>query len=321
MKVLYIGNIVVEFGCVANINKALQKTKHDIFSLYYPTYQNNYDYFNSMMEAQIEGFKPDIVITEKVMGLTYEMIMDLKKKFKVPICQWTFDHMGTVLGEDRYAWWGKQAKAFDLTFNSEDCMHEKYLKDGIKHRIIRQGFNPEVFKTGIEINEEDKKKYTSDVMFVGGAHNKWREEFIENLTGDETIKFRWYTQTYLEELNKAGNCSKIGIATNYDDTEDRGWSNKVAEYMGMGLLVLSPHLLSMDKEGFVDKENIVYYKAHDLDDLKSKIKYYLEHDDEREMIAQCGMELALDTMTWDTIVDGFLEELEKEGVINERKII
>lgn len=314
MRILYAGSIHLEFGCEGQVNLSLQKTKHEIFSLYYPTYLQSYEYHNSMLESMIEGFKPDICIINKAMGLTYDMIIDLKKRYNILIIQWIWDHMGTVLGEDRYAWWGKQAKAFDLTFNSEDCMHEKYLKDGIKHRIIRQGFNHEIFKK-VEVTKEDKKTYTSDVIFVGGAHNKWRQKFIENLTEDKNIKFHWYTQTYLEELNKAGNCSKIGIATNYDDTEDRGWSNKVAEYMGMGLLVLSPHLPSMDKEGFKDKENIVYYKAHDLDDLKSKIKYYLEHEEERKDIAENGRKLALKTMTWDIIVNGFLEELKKEGVL------
>lgn len=304
----------MDYGCVGNIKESLQKTKHDIFALYYPTYQQKYDYYNSILEAQIEGFKPDLIIVEKVMGLTYEMIMDLKKRFNVPIVQWTFDHMGKVLGEDRWKWWGKQAKAFDLTFNSEDCMHEKYLKEGIKHRIIRQGFNHEIFKK-VEVDKGNKIKYSSDVMFVGGAHNKWRQKFITDLTEDKKIKFNWYSQTYLKKLNIAGNCSKIGIATNYDDTEDRGWSNKIAEYMGMGLLVLSPHLPSMDKEGFIDKGNIVYYKAHDLDDLRSKIKYYLEHEEERKLIAESGRKLALDTMTWDIIVNKFLEQLKKEGVI------
>ncbi len=314
MKILFVGNIIIDYGCVFNIKESLEKTKHDIFSLYYPTYQERYEYFNSMMEAQIEGFKPDLVIVEKVMGLTYEMIMDLKKRFKIPIVQWIWDHMGKVLGEDRWKWWGKQAKAFDLTFNSENCMHEKYLKEGIKHRIIRQGFNHEVFKK-VEVTKEDKITYTSDVMFVGGAYNKWRQKFIKNLTEDKNIKFHWYSQTYLEKLNLAGNCSKIGIATNYDDTEDRGWSNKLAEYMGMGLLVLSPHLPTMDKVGFKDKENIVYYKVHDLNDLKSKIQYYLEHEEERKKIAENGRKLVLATMTWDIIVNKFLEQLNEEDVI------
>ncbi len=314
MKILYVGNIIKDFGCVASINNALQRTEHEIFSLYYPTYRQKYDYYNDILESQIEGFKCDLILVEKVMGLTYDMIMDFKKRFNVPIVQWTFDHMGTVLNEDRWAWWGKQAKAFDLTFNSEDCMHEKYLKEGIKHRIIRQGFNHEVFKK-VEVSKEDKEEYTADVLFAGGHYNEWRRKFIKNLSEDKTIDFKWYTKTYLEELNKAGNCSKMAIATNYDDTEDRGWSNRIAESMGMGMLVLSPHLPSMDKEGFKDKANIVYYKTHDIDDLKSKIRYYMEHEEERKTIAWVGRNLALSTMTWDIIVKRFLEQLKKEGVI------
>ena len=314
MRILFVGNICIDFGCVASINNSLQKTEHEIFALYYPTYQPRYEYYNSILEAQIEAFKPDLIICEKVMGLTYEMIMDLKKRFNVPIVQWTFDHMGTVLGEDRWKWWGKQAKAFDLVFNSENCMHDKYLKEGINHRIIRQGFNQEVFKK-VELTKGDKIKYASDVMFVGQAYNKWRQKFIENLTKDKDINFKWYSQTYLEKLNKAGNCSKIAIATNIVDTEDRGWSNKLAEYMGMGLLVLSPHLQTMDKVGFKDKENIVYYKTHDLDDLKAKIKYYLEHEKERKKIAENGRKLALETMTWDIQVNKLLKQIEKEGIV------
>lgn len=44
------------------------------------------------------------------------------------------------------------------------------------------------------------------------------------------------------------------------------------------------------QEDFEDGKHLVFYKFGDFDDLKSKIDYYLEHDDEREKIRLAGHE-------------------------------
>jgi Glycosyl transferases group 1 len=64
---------------------------------------------------------------------------------------------------------------------------------------------------------------------------------------------------------------------------------RLLEAIVSGAMVMSDVMLSIPRD-FVDGESIVFY--HDLDDLRTKIKYYLEHDAERLEIASKGWTLA-----------------------------
>lgn len=57
-----------------------------------------------------------------------------------------------------------------------------------------------------------------------------------------------------------------------------------------------PELKSIEKYGFIDGVHYTSYTS--LDDAKKKIKYYLEHDKERETIAKAAYKQALKTGTY-----------------------
>ena len=59
---------------------------------------------------------------------------------------------------------------------------------------------------------------------------------------------------------------------------------------------------------YVPDKEIVLYK--DRDDLVEKIKYYLEHDEERDMIAKAGRERALRDHTWEKRFDYIFKIME-----------
>jgi hypothetical protein len=65
---------------------------------------------------------------------------------------------------------------------------------------------------------------------------------------------------------------------------------RLMEAIASGAMVLSDVMLSIPKD-FVDGESIVFYK--NMDDLKSKIMYYLKHEEERLAIARRGWTLAM----------------------------
>ena len=87
-------------------------------------------------------------------------------------------------------------------------------------------------------------------------------------------------QKYIDCINKSKICI---ISTNVFNSPNM----KFTEFTSCGSFVLSDRPADMKELGFKDGEHIVIYK--DLNDLKKKIRYYLKHEKERELIAKNGM--------------------------------
>lgn len=69
-------------------------------------------------------------------------------------------------------------------------------------------------------------------------------------------------------------------------------------------------------EYFVNGEELVIYS--DLDDMCEKIKYYLEHDEERERIAKAGQAKVRELFSYDNRISDIAMILrESDGGYNE----
>ena len=63
---------------------------------------------------------------------------------------------------------------------------------------------------------------------------------------------------------------------------------RVFEAMGCGAMLLTPRIGNGLLKLFTDGVDLVTYEAHNPEDAAAKIRYYLEHDDERQQIADSG---------------------------------
>lgn len=310
------GNTRIHHGAEAMIVQALKNAGHEVIEVSYPTYANDYSHLNNILDGVIEGTCPDFVLCGKVMGVTAEFLKHLKERNKIPFIQWTFDKMTNFKDEDRTKWWFPQAKGWDLSMNAEDCETGHYNSIGIKHRILREGFDPKIFYP-IEPTKEAEKKYWCDVMFAGHNYYKFRKDLCEMFQNLKEVKFRQYSELYTTALNKAGSVTKLSITTNSNDFEDAGWSSRLVQHMGMGLPVLSPHIPAMDFEGFIDKENIIYYDTRDLEDLKEKALFYLkpENEEKRKEIGKKAREMVMKHHTWEIRIKQLFEIMKEEGLL------
>ena len=303
MKLLFAGNLHIEYGVEWYISKYLKKLGYDVIEVVYPTYLRDYELLNVLLDNKITETKPDLVLCAKCMGLTAEHIKEIKTKHHVKIVQWVFDNMGVVNGEDRAKWWIPQAKEFDMVFNSEFCMNKEYKKLGINHRYTPQGYDPEIFH---KLNNIEKD---NDVVFVGNLHNEWRKKIVTELP--KHFKFIHYSNLFKNELNLALNKSKVAICTNYNDFEDRGYSNRVPEAIGSGIAIVSPELESMKSIGFVNGINYVKYQPHNIESLIESIKFLLYNEPMLNNVSNEGNKLALKKFTWDKIINEVIKEVMK----------
>lgn len=167
--------------------------------------------------------------------------------------------------------------------------------------------------------------HANDVVFVGsrGYHSAYpmRPRLLD-----------WLKQTYGprfthaggdsgtgpirgDDLNRLYANSKIAVGDSYivdPNYPGKYWSDRVPETLGRAGFALVPRVFGLD-EYFTNGEHLATYEHGDFDDLRFKIDYYLEADDEREKIRRAGQEHAKANHSyvrrWETILSTVFEEV------------
>jgi hypothetical protein len=109
------------------------------------------------------------------------------------------------------------------------------------------------------------------------------------------------------DLNRIYARSKIAIGDTLNINFNYPYysSDRLFESTGRGGFTIYPNILGLDAF-FEDKKEIVFYEHGNIRDLKTKIDYYLEHDEERESIRLAGHQRAKNEHTykhrWATIL-------------------
>ncbi|HUU87057.1 MAG TPA: glycosyltransferase [Candidatus Glassbacteria bacterium] len=108
---------------------------------------------------------------------------------------------------------------------------------------------------------------------------------------------------YVRKLNQ----SKIFVISN---NINKRLSMKYTEAMACGALVLADEPEDLETQGFKRGDHLVIYDG--LEDLKTKIKYYLKNDMEREMIAKDGMNFVRNRHSCEMRVKQFTKIVKRE---------
>jgi len=147
-----------------------------------------------------------------------------------------------------------------------------------------------------------------DVMAVFTTHSV----FHPNRTKIIQLVRKLGIKTFIEKVSqyeyiKAINRSKIFVNANSI------WGSltmKYSEVLACGTLFLTDKPRDFEREGFIDGKHLVLYE--NMEDLEDKIKYYLDHDGEREQIAKQGMEFVRKNHSCAVRVKQFTEIVQRE---------
>lgn len=158
------------------------------------------------------------------------------------------------------------------------------------------------------------KKY--DIGFVGYVSFRKRAEMLDTMF-KEFPNF-WYGQRRFEEAAEIYRKSRIVFNTAADDDVNM----RVFEATATGAFLLTEEVPHLD-ELFEIGKHLVTYKT--IDEAIEKVKYYLEHAEEREAIAKAGMEHTLSHHTYrhrlETILDitGIIPGVDSKGESKSKK--
>jgi Glycosyl transferases group 1 len=198
------------------------------------------------------------------------------KEVAHPIAYWASDtHINNGMDGDSYPYRMRMAKKADFAFVAQKRGLEMMQKDGMNGIWLPHAFEPQAYYP-IPIAT---KKY--DICFVGNVNSQNREDALDKLFA--AFPNFYYGQALFDEAARKFCESKIVF--NIAMTDDLNM--RVFETLGTGSFLLTNWIPTIE-EFFEDGKHLVLYRNEE--EMIEKAKYYLEHDDEREKIAQAGYE-------------------------------
>ena len=108
---------------------------------------------------------------------------------------------------------------------------------------------------------------------------------------------------YNKELEKTLQNYKIALGHNCVNSPGY-WSSRLYITIGFGGFFITPYIKLLERE-FKNKKHLVWYK--NLKEGKKLIRYYLEHNKEREKIRRQGYEYCQKNYNWDVRAKEFIK--------------
>lgn len=277
-------------------------------------------YINFLGEAAMakaSSFMPELIIAIAQSPLTPNIIQRLKGG-GASVAFWFVEDFRTLL------YWKDVAPYYDYFFAIQrGDFFDELKKIGAKnYHYLPQACSPDIHKK-ITLTEDDKKLYSSDISFMGAGYYN-RRVFFQGLM-DFDFKI-WGTEwDYLsplarciqkngerlspDEYVKIYNASKINLnlhSSSYHEGVDPSGdfvNPRVFELASCGAFQLVDYRTELDNLFKVDEEIICY---RDLRELRERIKFYLEHPEEREKISENARIKALKFHTFENRMEEML---------------
>lgn len=225
------------------------------------------------------------------------------------------------------------------TVDKRGCeyFNEWASKKGVQCKVYHMplGFSPSLYRF-MDVGEE----YKSDVCIAGAIFNRRRTvidylhkikdkvdlrvispaDWVGRIIRQDGVKYLHRTHVSAEEMVKYYCGSKIILVVNRDyepsnDTKlESTTPGRVFQETATRRMVLVDNSRPEIFDYFEDGKEIVTFDPNDGDDLRNKVLYYLEHEEEREAIAHNGYVRTMRENTWKKRIKGFLKFIkENEG--------
>jgi hypothetical protein len=241
--------------------------------------------------AQARTFQPDVIFISDVLYLPAHFHRTLK------------EHAKLLVGEIAYPLPpGLDLGPFDLIVSAAPHFVDRIRKTGTRSELWRHGFEPTILE---HIDTETKDV---DLAFIGSVSqdHQLRLELLEQLCRHVPISFwgagaetlppdsplqgRVKPPLWGYDMYRQFRRSKMALNIHIDMAEQYAANMRLYEATGVGTLLLTDWKTNLHELFEVGKEVVAYRSIEECIEL---VKYYLEHDDEREAIARAGQERTL----------------------------
>lgn len=346
MKVLYAGPLNAEGTCYSRY-RALQRLGLDIIAFdteptldwaQVPTTCRAFELLtlrgpriarvNAAFQDAIEANRPEVIWIDKGFWLWPATLRRARR------CGGLFVHHNTDYLHTRN-WrmrWSRRlmvatADLFDVFLTTNLADFERYSRLlGVRAHLTHLGFDDERFDAR-PLDANAAAKWAADVVFVG--HHEPRTEAGLTALADAGIKLKVYGQSRWrqsrlaerfpgmvgfplsnEDYVAALKGARIGLCifSNYNKNQTAGRSFEIPACGTFLLGLRSPQHLECYREG----REAEFFSSHE--ELVSKARYYLEHDDKRQAVAARGRQRCIDSgYSWAAIMRRDWEIIVREN--------
>lgn len=235
----------------------------------------------------------DFILISQWSGYPKNFAKNTKEFYRSPVIYWAFDYQ-FASHED---WHFEMAKEADMFLSPEMGHQDEYRKMGVNFRWFPQSFAPDFL-------DRVKTEKIYDVTFTGSLSGSQRRYEVLKAVNDN-FDLHVFTTTP-QAFNGFKNIhsavldydlpelvaqSKINLSVDSFHVEG-SWSDRNAQIMACGGFVLFKYV-PFSENMFHDY--VEYFNT--TDECLEKIKYYLEHDKERELIANRAFNYAQERLT------------------------
>lgn len=194
-----------------------------------------------------------------------------------------------------------KAKEFDHVFVNQKDAVEMFAKDGVEATWLPHAVEPRAYPN----YPAAIKKY--DIGFIGYVSFEKRALMLDTML--KAFPNFWYGQRLFEECAEIYRKSRIVFNTAATDDLNM----RVFEATATGSFLLTENIPTIH-ELYDDGVHLVTYDS--IPDAIEKARYYIEHEDEREKIAQAGMLRTLKHHTYKNRIETALEIINQKEAIN-----
>jgi len=210
---------------------------------------------------------------------------------------WYFDPITGI--PEREMWMDMIIPYVDLGFMTNETWIRRHNYSNL--RTLRQGCNDEDKSLG-----KEKEEYKTDIAFTGSIYGD-REKFVEALKVVYGDKFKVFNSAFGKDFKDLCATAKILVAPRHPN-DDFFWSNRIYMTLGNGGFLIHPNFEGLKEEY---EEGVHYVGYATGQELREKIDYYLEHEEERKKVQKTGYEHTIRNYTYTDRCKKLLEEIEK----------
>jgi spore maturation protein CgeB len=269
---------------------------------------------NDNFISAISELKPDVLFIVKGDSIFPDTLEKIKKLFSCPVVNYIWDEPLYAHSEnkDDYRKFNLQhgLPLYDTVFVFDSFYLDVLKRQGAKRvHYLPLATNPNRYKD-ILLSDQDKVAYGYDVCFVGVPFQS-RLEILECLSeynmgvfGDSWTKYFMVrgkkTPPYYRGLASGEVVNKIYLASRivlnmHHSQSVAGLNTRTFDIPACGAFEIVDYKKIIENHFAIDKE-IVSFK--DINELKSKIDFYLKNDELRKSISLQGQRKVLHEHTW-----------------------
>lgn len=250
-----------------------------------------------ILSAQIKHHKPDVLLNQDVTGISSSFLRQMKSYVRLLVGQ----HAATCLPE------AGDFSCYDLVISSFPPTVEYFRQKGITAELSRMGFEPRVLSY-LKVEERPL-----EVTFIGGFYGVHSSRAvlledlchrfsqvrvwgpgIDHLPASSAIPKSYVGQAWGREMYQILHNSKVTL-NHHGDIAPYANNMRLFEATGVGTLLITDWKANLHEMFEPGKEVVAYRTPEECAEL---IQYYLEHDDEREVIARAGQRRTLQEHTY-----------------------